>query len=297
MTNCLLRNDWKNPVYNLSLRNFAIDRSGLGVEHGILLNGVDGLTIDGLHAFGAPAEISGILAISSVLNATANVPRLTSHNVVISNSEFNDCANFGIQLGAVNGAIVRDCRFLRAYREAVGVEPEACDAASSINILRNYFTCLPNLDRGSRTGVIIVTMTSGAASIRKVYIAENIIDFSAAEQNNVMPGIGLYGQVDAVVEKNIIRNSAGPGIQLGNIFEIPSPCGSRDRLISGRLVGARVLDNQIESPNRGRNVGGMGAAIYARGARHTIVERNRITGRFHTSDFAQDSGARENSFK
>jgi hypothetical protein len=295
MANCLLQNDWKVPVHNLSLRNFAIDRSGSGVEHGILLNGVNGLTIDGLHAFGASAAISGILGISSILNATSNVSRIVSRNVVISNSEFNDCGNFGIQLGAVDRVIVRDCRFLRAYREAVGVEPEACDTASSINILRNYFACLPNLNEGSQTGVIVVTMTSGGSLIRRVYIAKNTIDFGTTQQGKVMPGIGLYGSVDAVVEKNIIKNAAGPGIQLGNLFEKPNPCGPLGGLISGRLVGARVLDNQIDSPNMGRNVGGMGAAIYARGARNTLIAGNRITGNFHTSKLVQDSGARGNS--
>jgi hypothetical protein len=294
MANCLLRNDWKTPVHNLSLRNFAIDRSGSGVEHGILFNGVNGLTIDGLHAFGASAAISGILGISSILNATGNVPRLTSRNVMISNSEFNDCGNFGIQLGAVDRVVVRDCRFLRAYREAVGVEPEACGAASSINILRNYFSCLPNLAQGSQTGVIVVTMTSGAASIKRIHIASNVIDFGFAQKGRVMPGIGLYGHIDAVIEKNIITNSSGPGIQLGNIFEKSVSCEAVSNLISGRLIGARIVDNQINSPNMGRNIGGMGAAIYARGARDNLISRNRVTGNLHTSRFIQDSGAQRN---
>jgi hypothetical protein len=295
VTNCLLRTNWRNPVRNLVLRNFAIDRSGTGIEHGILLNGVDGLVVDRLSVSGVATAVSGILAVSSVLNATGNVSRLISRNILISNCYFNDCGNFGIQLGAVDGAIVRDCQFLRAFREAVGVEPEACDVASSISILRNRFSCLPDLRQGSETGVIVVTMTSGAAAIRKVYIAENTIEFGATSQGRVMPGIGLYGHIDALIEKNVIRNAAGPGIQLGNLFEQSSSCGPSASLVSGRLIGARVVDNQIDSPNMGRNVGGNGAAIYARGAQGTLIARNHVTGRLHTSDLVQDSGAKNNA--
>lgn len=295
VTNCLLRTDWGSPVRNLALRNFAIDRSGVGVEHGVLLNGVDGLIVDRLIAFGASSAVSGILAISSVLNATGNAPRLPSRKILITNSQFNDCGNFGIQLGAVDGAIVRDCQFLRAYREAVGIEPEACDVASSISVIRNRFVCLPGLKQGSETGVIVVTMTSGAASIRKVYIAENTIEFGRAPSGKVMPGIGLYGHIDALVEKNVITNAAGPGIQLGNLFQKASLCGPSTGPISGRLVGARVVDNQIDSPNMGRNAGGNGAAIYARGARGTLIARNRVTGRLQTSSLIQDNGAEDNA--
>lgn len=294
VTNCLLRTDWDNPVQNLALRNFTIDRGGSGVEHGILLNGVNGLTIDRLHVFGISHAVSGILGISSVLNASGNAPRLTSRNILITNSQFDDCGNFGIQLGAVEGAIVRDCRFLRAYREAIGVEPEACDAASSISITGNSFQCLPGLKQGSETGVIVVTMTSGAASIRKIYIANNTIDFGATPKGKIMPGIGLYGQIDVVVEKNLIRNAAGPGIQLGNLFERASTCKSLARPVSGRLIGARVVDNQIVSPNMGRNAGGNGAAIYARGAQRTVIAGNRVTGKLQTSNLVQDNGSQDN---
>lgn len=269
--NCLIRNDWRKGNPGIRLANFAIDRAGPGIQHGILLNGVDGLVVDRLKVYGATKGIAGVLAISSIMNATGNAPRLLSRNVTVSGCQIDDCGNFGVQVGKVELVSISGNTFSRAFREAIGVEPEMCDTASQVSILQNKIQGSPNLSQGTQTGLIIATLTSGGAGITDLLIAKNTVVFSGARQGTFSPGIAIYGAMNAIIRENRISNSPGPGIQLGNAFRSTAWCGGVPRSFSGRTSGVTVTRNRITSSNAGRNFGAKAMAIFQ------AVEENHIS--------------------
>lgn len=286
--NCLIKNDWFRGSSGIHLSDFAIDRSGKGVEHGILLNGANSLTIERLSIYGRTRAISGAIAVSCVMNASRNIRVLSSSKIRVSSCSISDCGNFGVQLGRVAGAEICGNVFPKAFREAIGIEPEACDMADEVIICHNRIEAIAGVRQGSETGLIVLTRSSGASAIRHVSVHNNEIQQSDKPAAGTMPGIAVYGDINAVISRNYVRGVPGPGIQLGNLFKKTFGCGGSNLVVSGLTRNTEVIGNVIESCNSGLNKGPRGAAIYSRASEGVTVSGNRVIGGTHTADYSFD---------
>lgn len=126
--NRVIDNDWANGNRNISLRNFRLDRSGSNVQHGILLNGIDNLLIDGIEVSGTPSVTSGCISISAIGPST----RLLSKNVRVVNCHFAQTSNFGVQPGFVDGCIMANNTAYEADREVFAIEPEVGTSGKNV---------------------------------------------------------------------------------------------------------------------------------------------------------------------
>ena len=263
--NRVIKNDWINGNKNLSLRNFKLDRSGANVQHGILLNGVDNLLIDGLEVSGTPSERSGCISVSGV----GQNLRLISRNVRVVNCVFADTANFGMHLGYVDGGLMANNTALNADREVFGVEPDPGVSATNVVISGNTILGTTSVN-GSSTGLIIITTTSGG-TVDGVTVTGNVMrQPSPSDTSN--PGISVLGATSVTVTGNTVYDMDGPGIMVSDT--------------TGVLIAGNTVNNCARS-------GGL-PGLRLSNANHCSVTGNYVSGAGHTYSVGEDSGAANN---
>ena len=267
--NRVIDNDWINGNHNIALRNFKIDRSGANVQHGILLNGVTNLLVDGIEVSGFPSTTSGCLSISAVGPAS----RLLTSSSRVVNCTFADTSNFGVQVGYVNGCVIANNNAHNAGREVFGVEPEIGSAASNVVITGNTITGAESVN-GSVTGLIIATVSSGG-TIAGVTITGNVLRHPSG-LGTYNPGVLVLGGDAVNITANSIHGMPGSGIQIGNKAHPTSGV-----VISGNTVS-----------DCGRSIGAPG--IRLRNASHCTVTGNYVHGSGHTSSIAEEFGSNDN---
>ena len=203
-TQALMDNDWTNGSENCTLRDITFDRTGTSAQHGLLFNKLTNFLCDGLSIVGTASVTSGAMAISGIGPSTD----LLSENIRIVNCYFEQTDNFGVQLGFVLNAVIANCNFKDCFREAVGVEPEGTgDTAKNISIIGNQFTT-DSTGGGSKTGVVIVTETSGG-TVGDVSIIGNTIQNTTVISSNKLPGIIAYGGKAIIISGNTLRDING----------------------------------------------------------------------------------------
>jgi hypothetical protein len=267
---------------NISFRNFRLDRSGSNVQHGILLNGVSNLSIEGLEIVGSPSITSGAIGVSAILPGGSGAAYIQSKDIRIRGCHFADANNFGVQLGYVKNATVSGCTADECYREIIGVEPQEGSTAENVAITGNALTVGPYPGGGSHTGAIIVTGNSNG-TVKGVSVIGNAISASTIEAAETLPGILANGSAvsGVVIEGNVIRNMNGAGIDVGILG-------------AGVMSGSIVRGNAILNCNLGENLELSGVGISLRSASHSIVEGNFIEGPKHTASVMETTGAANN---
>jgi hypothetical protein len=274
--NRVIDNDWVNGNSNILLRDFTIDRGGKNVQHGMLLNGINNLTIDRVEVTGFDSTTSGCLAISGVGPAT----RLISKNVRVTNSRFGNCDNFGVAVSYVLNAVIANNTFDDCYREAIGVEPEASCTAHGISITGNSFTTGTVPRGGSATGVIIITTTSGG-KVDGVAVAGNTIRNTAPTVGNANPGIAVLGGTGVSLASNVVNGTNGPCISIGNA--------------SRGTSGVMIVANHLTGCGEGRLESFNQAGISLRRAMRCTLIGNYIEGSHdNASIYESQSGTTDN---
>ena len=269
--NRVIDNDWVSGNSNIVLRSFKLDRSGANVQHGILLNGVNNLLIDGIEVSGTPSVVSGCIAISGIGPSTD----LESKNVRVVNCYFAQSSNFAVQPGYVDGCVIANNVAEDCYREVFSCEPEgAGSTARNVTISGN--TCLgSDVIAGSSTGVIVVTATSGGTIQGCSVTGNSIRQISGGATGNV--GINVIGinLSNVTVTGNTVSGMDGPGINVGG---------------SGVLTDGVVVSGNSVTDCGGSWLGG----ISLRSATRTTVTGNYVYGTNHTASITESVAAAKN---
>ncbi|MCH4880163.1 right-handed parallel beta-helix repeat-containing protein [Pseudomonas sp. TMW22090] len=277
---------------NISLKNFKVDRTGLYTEHGIILGGIDGLTIDNVSVWGfRPGVDSGAMGISP-FNDFATIQ---SKNVDVKNCKIYQPNNFGIAFGNVSGGTLYKNLFTDAWREAIGLETWGAtsaveDVVVSKNILR-MSTDPANHHIGS-VGPAILVGGAGLAYggvTRRCLLDHNIITIAnPANQPNYGGIVVIGGPTDAtaaediVLDTNTIYNAPSYGIGVG-------AAGSFQRRVISR-------NNNIINPNSSNGTGAINSAIYLKSASGCSFIGDIVTGSKHRYVAYEDDGAVDNTF-
>ena len=263
--NRVIDNDWLTGNSNISLRNFKLDRSGANVQHGILLNGVTNLLIDGVEVAGYPSSRSGCISISGV----GQDRRLISRNLRVVNCILADSANFGLHFGFVDGGVMANNTALNADREVFGVEPDPGVSATNVVISGNTILGTASVD-GTETGLIIVTTTSGGV-VDGVTVTGNVLR-QPSPSGTANPGIHVLGATAVNLTGNVVHDMDGPGIQ-----------------VSG-TNGVVVAANTVNNCGRKGDIPG----IRLHNATHCSVTANYVSGVSHSYGIEEDAGASNN---
>ena len=263
--NRVIDNDWLSGNSNISLRNFKLDRSGANVQHGVLLNGVNNLLIDGVEVAGYPSTTSGCISISGV----GQNRRLISRNLRVVNCIFADTANFGLHFGFVDGGVMANNTALNAGREVFGVEPDPGVSATNVVISGNTILGTAAVN-GTETGLIIVTTTSGG-TVDGVTVTGNVLR-QPSPSGTSNPGIHVLGATAVNLTGNVVHDMDGPGIQITSA--------------SGVVVAANTINNC------GRK--GDLPGIKLDNASHCSVTANYVYGSSHSYGIAEVAGASNN---
>ncbi len=280
---CLMLNNLTTGDSNITLRNFLLDRSGNNAQHGILLNGVTNLTVDGVEIVGVPSVASGALGISGVLPGGSGATLALSKDVRVTNCRFQSANNFGVQLSYVTNATVTGNIFDDCYREAVGVEPETGCIATNVTITGNAFTMGTIPSGGTATGVIVITESSGGA-VQQVTVTSNVITNTLATSTDLNPGITVLvaGNKGIGLIGNQINGMNGNGITVGSA--------------SFSTIGVMIVSNTVINCNAS-NSGTLytGAGISLRHASQCVLAANYINGTYHTASvYESQSGVGRN---
>ena len=267
--NRVIDNDWVNGNSNISLRNFNLDRSGPNVKHGILVNGVDNLLIDGVEISGTPSVASGCISVSGV----GPWIRLVSKNVRIVNCVLSETENFGMHFGYVDGGVMANNTAYNAGREVFGVEPDPGVSSTNVVISGNSILGTTKVN-GTTTGLIIVTTTSGG-SVSGVTISGNVMRQPAVSDTS-NPGISVLGATAVSVTGNTVHDMDGSGISIGSA-DIPT-------------TGVLVTGNMIYNCGR---TGGL-PGIRLRNAHRCSVTGNYVYSSDSFPSLAEEAGATGN---
>jgi hypothetical protein len=292
VVNRAIQNDHVNGNENITLRNFALDRTGPGVEHGIMLNGVTNLLIDGVHVFGEPTvpSISGAILISSTITST--LAQIKSTGVRVVNCHITECGNYGIQCGHVENVVIAG-NYIQGYRELIGIEPEndypsgapVVTSARNISITGNVLKG-SSLINGSATGMLVVTEISGGL-VAGVTVSGNAIYGPATPAGSVatlaISGIYVSGTAGTVVADNLVTGTDGAGIHLGALGTT---------VASAVVVGNAVIDCAKQAAVGGDPVTNPGLKL--RNAEGCIVSNNKFAGANHSLSVEEQSGATKN---
>jgi hypothetical protein len=279
----VITNELETGNSNITLRNFRLTRAGTNVQHGILLNGVSNLNVDGVEIVGVPSVTSGALAVSGVLPGGSGATLQVSKDVRVRGCLFESANNFGVQLSYVTNATITGCVFDNCYREAVGVEPQTGCTATNISITGNTFTTGTVPSGGSATGVIVVTTSSGG-TLAGVNVSGNTLTNTIFTATNTQPGInvlGINGDSKVTITGNMIVGMNGNGISVGNAS-----------IATGGVV---ISGNYISQCNEGKSIEFSGAGISLRQAFRCTITGNYIDGNHHTASiYESQSGAGRN---
>jgi hypothetical protein len=268
-TQRVVDNDWTNGNVSIGIRDLTIDRSGANVQHGILLNGVDGLTVDHVRISGMPSANAGCVSVSQVGPTT----RLESKNVRVTNCDFRDTSNYGVVFGYVTGAVISGCTFYNSYREAVGVEPVTGTVAQNITVTGNTIYGSAT-SAGSATGLLVITNSSGG-TFTSVTVSGNSIDGGpTAIASDASPGIFVQGATSGVtISGNTIRRTNGPGIATG--------------AVGATTNGLVVSNNNVYTGNQGTNTTPNAAGIRVRQTTASVFTGNTISGAAFNADIEE----------
>lgn len=277
---------------NIALKNFKVDRTGVNTEHGVILGGIDGLTIDNVTVFGFRPEVtSGAMGISP-FNEFATIQ---SKNVDVMNCKIVQPNNFGIAYGNVSGGTLTKNLFTDAWREAIGLETwgetsVVEDIVASHNILR--MSTRPGNHVGGSVGPAVLVGGAGASYAgltRRCTLSHNIISIDNAGGLPDYRGIVAVGGLteataveDITLDTNTIHGAVGSGIAYG-------AAGSVTRRIHSR-------NNDIHNPNTGLNTGARGSALNVRYATDCTSKGDTVTGNTHTYAVYEDVGSLRNKF-
>lgn len=277
---------------NIILKDFKVDRTGVNTEHGVILGGIDGLTIDNVTVWGFRPEVtSGAMGISP-FNEFATIQ---SKNVDVMNCKIVQPNNFGIAYGNVSGGTLTKNLFTDAWREAIGLETwgetsVVEDIVASHNILR-MSTRPGNHVKGSVGPAVLVggAGASYAGLTRRCTLSHNIISIDNAGGLSDYRGIVAVGGLteataveDITLDTNTIHGAVGSGIAYG-------AAGSVTRRIHSR-------NNDIHNPNTGLNTGARGSALNVRYATDCTSKGDTVTGSTHTYAVYEDVGSLRNKF-
>ncbi len=272
---------------NIKLKNFKVDRTVINSQHGIILGGIDGLEIDGVHVFGfGPGVDSGAMGISP-FNVYASIQ---SSNVLIKNCIITRCNNFGIAFGNVKGGKIIQNTFYDCWREAIGLEAwgagvgviEGCYVAFNTLYMS---TSAANHFVGS-IGPAILIGGAGAASGGKVVgntITQNVVIIEDPVGQPTYFGISIVGAptqeaAGNIVSQNVIINSPAAGLTVGTLGVI-----TRENVIT---------DNILINPCTASGAG----ALIARGAVGNVMTGNKISGSAHSVAVDEQIGSLLNMF-
>ena len=267
--NRVIDNDWENGNRNISLRNFKLDRSGGNVVHGILLNGVENLLIDGIEISGTPSMLSGCISVSGV----GPKIRLVSTNVRIVNCLLADTENFGMHFGYVDGGVMSNNTARNAGREVFGVEPDPGVWATNVVISGNSIVGTTKIN-GTATGLIIVTVTSGG-SVNGVTVSGNVMR-QPSVSDTLNPGIAVLGATAVSISGNTIHEMDGPGISIGDA--------------GNPTTGVLVSGNMIYDCGRAGGVAG----IRLRNAHSCSVTGNYVNSSSSAPAVVEEAGSADN---
>lgn len=275
--NRVIWNDWTAGNTNITLRNFKLDRSygAPNVQHGILLNGVDGLLVDGVVFTGIAAiNGAGALNVSGILDT--GITHLVSRNVRVVNCQFNDTGNYGVQVGYVDGCVISNNTAYNASREVFATEPEEDCIASNV-VISNNTVFGSTVMNGTSTGLIIATENTGGL-VQGCTIQGNTLT-QPVGGNTGNYGITVSGGDGIAVTGNTIRGVDGSGIVLG---------------ITGFNVtnGAVVQGNTVIDCGRGS--GGTSPGIRLRNSTRCSIIGNYVYGTNHTAGVSEQTGATGN---
>lgn len=275
--------------YNVKLKKFKVDRSAVNTEHGIILGGIDGLTIDDVTVDGfCPVVDSGAIGISPFDEFAA----VQSRNVAVKNCKINKPNNFGIAYGNVSGGTLSKNLFTDAWREAIGLEcwgnsSAVEDIVVSENILR-MSTSVANHHVGSIGPAILIGgagQTYGGVT-RRCKLKGNIITIDNPAGVQAYGGIFViggnadaYAAEDIELEGNSIYNAPAQAIGIGAL-------GSVQRRIISR-------GNTIFNPNNSNN--GY-SAIHLRNAQDCVFQGDVVVGSKHVYSVFEDVGSTGNTF-
>lgn len=272
-------NDHANGNENITLRDFAVDKTGTNVEHGIMLNGVTNLLLDGIYVFGETGVAgAGAIAISSIL--PSNVLHLVSTGVRVVNCHLTECGNYGVQVGFVKGCSIAN-NYIQGYRELVGVEPEkytptaAISQAQNVSITGNVLKGSAT-SNGTATGMLIVTQAS-EGTVAGVSVTGNTLYGPATTSSTGNPGILIDEGSGISVMGNSVTATEGPGIIIG---------------ISGSgLTAAACSGNNVNSCAT-YSTGAPGIAL--KEASGCVVVGNKISGSNHTYGISETGNSVNN---
>lgn len=275
--------------YNIYLRRFKLDRSVVNTQHGIILGGIDGLTIDDVTVDGfGPGVTSGAMGISP-FDAFAAVQ---SRNVIVKNCKINTPNNFGIAFGNVSGGSITKNLFTNAFREAIGLEcwgntSAVEDVVVSDNILRMDTQASNHVGGSIGPGILVGGAGASYGGVtRRCTVEGNIItvnnpagvlDFSGIV---VVGGTSApYAAEDILIEGNTVFNAPAKGISVGSL-------GAVQRRVVSR-------NNTILNPNTSNN--GY-PAIYLRAGTDCTFQGDVVVGSLHSYAVYEDTGAIGNTF-
>ena len=260
--NRVIDNDWVNGNANITLRNFRLDRTGSNITHGILLNGVDNLLVDGVHitGFAGSGLNSGALSVSAIGPRNEPTPYLESKNVRVVNCVFTESLNFGCQVGYVDGCVMSNNTAYAADREVFGVEPEVGCVAKNVTISNN--TIMGSVTTGSQNCLIAVTVGSGG-DLYNVAVTGNSLR-QPLGGTSTASGILVYGGTGVTVTGNTIYQMDASGIAIGNALN--------------QSTGVVVSGNSIIDCNQSQ---GIFSGIRMLNGDHCIIIGNYIQGANH----------------
>lgn len=280
--NYVIRNDYTVFTENIILRDFAIDRSGPNVQHGILFRNVSNLLVDGLHCFGTPTTVGGFLNIGGFSAAPTVAPATDQcYNVRVVNCYMKGTDNFGIQLGGVINATIAHNVAEDCYREVIGVEPGLGLVASNIAIgLNSLGTGTTSVAGSSTTGVLVITESSGG-TVRDIAVSTNTVYASTAIPGDANPGIAVYGCQNVALTGNTCRNLNGPGMSVGNA--------------SNQSSYINLTGNNVKDCNKGGNASPDACGMRLRNAIKCLVTGNWVSGALHNVALEETGSAGSNS--
>lgn len=271
---------------NIHLRKFKLDRSVANTQHGIILGGIDGLTIDDVSIDGV--GVGGAMGISPFDEFAA----VQSRNVDIKNCRINTPNNFGIAFGNVSGGTITNNLFSDAYREAIGLEcwgntSAVEDVVVSGNILRMNTRAGNHV--GGSVGPAILVGGAGhsyGGVTRRCKLANNVITIDNVAGLTSYGGIFViggtadaYAAEDIDIVDNTVYNAPAQGMNFGAL-------GSFTRRVTTR-------GNRLINPN---NANTTYSAIQLRNAQDCVMVGDVIIGNKHVYSVFEDVSSSGNTF-
>lgn len=286
-TQAVIRNEWATgAVENVHLTNFAIDRRGKDAQHGLLLRRGTHLTLDRLYMLGSnhTEVVSGAINIGG-FQAAATTD--TCFDVHVSKIYLLQPDNFGIQLGSVTGASIKNIYCQEGYREVIGVEPGKSLVARGISIEGVYAEIGNNIHNvsSSATGAIVLTESSEGTLFDVTGLNITVYNPTPVE-NNQNPGLTVL----------LATASEGKGVSLGNmICEGTNGPGYNLGSSSFPTSGVTIMGGAVRNCGEGKTASYEQSGISLRHAVDCAIRGVYVKGIHHTASVYETEEARGNT--